>query len=86
MNRVDIDFPERPRFSSQFLLYGPDEAAIRRLFTLQRLDALERYPKLCIAGRGNCLFFYTSRTLGQPNEIGQYVGFVEQLHEVFRAT
>jgi hypothetical protein len=86
MSRVDIDFPERPAFSSRYLLYGPDEAAIRRLFTVPRLDALEHYPDLCIAGRGNCLFFYTSRTLGQPSEVTQYVGFTEQLHEVFRAT
>ena len=84
LDRVDIDFAERPLFSKQFLLYGRDEAAIRRLFTPPRLDLLQNYPRLCAAGQGNCLYFYNSRTVAQPDQIEQYARFVDELHDIFR--
>ena len=83
VNRVDINFPERPRFSSQFLLYGDDETAIRKLFKPSILDQFEQNPQLFVAGSGSCLYFFASRTLAQPLQVRQYVNFVEQLHDAF---
>ncbi len=84
LSRVEINFPERPRFSSQFLLYGDDEPAIRKLFKPSILDHFEQNPQLCVAGSGKCLYFYTSRTLASPAQVGQYLAFVEQLDYAFR--
>ncbi|MGB7203378.1 MAG: hypothetical protein WBD16_14115 [Pyrinomonadaceae bacterium] len=83
LDRVDIDFAERPGFSGRFMLYGKDENAIRHLFTAAKLDFFERTPNLCVFGRGNHLFLYQSRTPSQPAQIQQNVMFLGALHDLF---
>lgn len=50
-----IEFPDSPRFESQFVLSGPTEIAIRALFTKSVRDFFERDPEWTIRGTGNCL-------------------------------
>jgi len=83
LDRVDIDFAERPGFSGRFMLYGKDENAIRSLFTPPKLDFFERIPNLCVFGRGNYLFLYQSRTPAPPAQIQQNVMFLGVLHDLF---
>lgn len=58
-----IEFPDSPRFESQFVLSGPTEIAIRALFTKSVRDFFERDPDWTIHGTGNCL------VLCHPNKI-----------------
>ncbi|MEP6944918.1 MAG: hypothetical protein ABJA02_03310, partial [Acidobacteriota bacterium] len=53
VSAVDIDFEERPDFSRKFMLYGSDEAAIRKLFDGQKFDFFEKNAALSAAGSGN---------------------------------
>jgi hypothetical protein len=84
VSRVDIDFADRPDFSSKILLYGKDEAAIRRLFTGSIFDFFEQNPYLCVFGKGDRLFFYQSRTLTPSNMVKQNVMFLPNLVNLFR--
>jgi hypothetical protein len=70
----DIDFGQRPEFSRQYILRGPDEQAIRRTFTDGLLSFYETYPGTCTDGGGNQLFVYRSGYRFQPQEIQSYVG------------
>lgn len=83
LERLDIDFAERPGFSSRFMLYGKDENSTRRLFTTAKLDFFERTPNICAFGRGNHLFFFQSRTPAPPAQIRQNVMFLGVLHDLF---
>jgi hypothetical protein len=47
----DIDFGQRPEFSRQYILRGPDEQAIRRTFNDGLLSYYESYPR-DVHGRG----------------------------------
>ena len=83
VSRIDIDFAERPNFSRAFLLYGKDEMSIRRLFNTPKFDFFEQNPGLSVSGSGSCVFLYTSRTLAQPAQIGQYLKFLNYAHKLF---
>lgn len=83
VERVNIDFAERPGFSAKFMLYGNDENAIRRLFTTPKLDFFEKNSNVCVFGRGNYLFLYQSRTPAPPAQIQQNVMFLHSLHDLF---
>lgn len=54
----DIDFPDAPRFSGRYRLSGPDEAAIRDLFSPQLLDMLARHPGRRARCYGDRLVWY----------------------------
>jgi len=85
VSQVDIDFAERPGFSSKMLLYGKDEAAIRRSFTGPVFDFFEQNPYLCVFGKGDHLFYYQSRTLTPVNMVRQNVMFLPNLVNLFRS-
>jgi hypothetical protein len=70
----DIDFGQRPEFSKQYILRGPDEPAIRRAFNDGLLSFYEAYPGTCTDGGGNQLFVYRGGYRFQPHEIQTYVG------------
>ena len=70
----DIDFGQRPEFSKQYILRGPDEQAIRRTFNDGLLSFYEKYPGTCTDGGGNQLFVYRGGYRFQPQEIQSYVG------------
>ncbi len=70
----DIDFGQRPEFSRQYILRGPDEQAIRQTFNDGLLSLYETYPGTCTDGGGNQLFVYRGGYRFQPQEIQSYVG------------
>lgn len=79
----DIDFGQRPNFSSQYILRGQDELAIRQAFNDGLLSFYETYPGTCTDGGGNQLFVYRSGQRFEPHEIQQYVGFGLQIMNLF---
>ena len=83
----DINFPEAPLFSKKYILRGPDEAAIRSLFTptlLQSLGGLDR--PITIDSTGDTLFVFRSGRRAKPEEIEAYVNEAKQvLAQLFEA-
>lgn len=84
IDRVDIDFPERPDFSKKFLLYGKHAHLIRQLFTAPVLDFFEKNPNICAFGNGNFLFVYQSRTLSPAAQIQNWLNFLSFLHNLLK--
>jgi hypothetical protein len=54
----DINFPEAPGFSDQYILRGGNEAALRTLFTPALRQFLEPLQHLTIEGADDVLFVY----------------------------
>ena len=79
----DIDFGQRPEFSKQYILRGPDEQAIRRTFNDGLLSFYENYSGTCTDGGGNQLFIFRGGYRFQPQEIQSYVGLGLSVLKVF---
>ncbi|MCX5752283.1 MAG: hypothetical protein NTW97_01420 [Candidatus Krumholzibacteria bacterium] len=58
MGYQDIDFESNPTFSKKYLLRGPDDAAIRSVFTSRVLMFFESEPGLCVEADGRTLIVY----------------------------
>jgi hypothetical protein len=71
----DIDFGQRPAFSSQYLLRGSDEQAIRGTFNDGLLSLYEANPGTCTDGGGNQLLIYREGYRWEAQEIQPFVGF-----------
>jgi hypothetical protein len=48
----DIDFPDAPAFSSKWHVRGPDEDAVRRLFTPEVIEAFAGRRRIVVSGGG----------------------------------
>jgi hypothetical protein len=79
----DIDFGQRPEFSKQYILRGPDEQAIRRTFNDGLLSFFENYSGTSTDGGGNQLFVFRGGYRFQPHEIQSYVGLGLTLASLF---
>ena len=79
----DIDFGQRPEFSRQYILRGPDEQTIRRSFTDQVLSFYETYGGTSTDGGGNQLFLFRGGYRFQPSEIQGYVGLALNAANLF---
>lgn len=69
----DIDFSNRPVFSSKYLLRGEDEQAIRQTFQEQVLAYYENNLKLCTDGGGNEIVFYQQHVRMEPLNVHAYL-------------
>jgi hypothetical protein len=69
----DIDFDSHPVFSSNYLLRGGDEDAIRMLFTDPVLEFYEQNPGLSTEGSGNILLFYRHSVRVGPQGIRPFM-------------
>ncbi|MCG3180643.1 MAG: hypothetical protein BIFFINMI_03005 [Phycisphaerae bacterium] len=58
----DIDFAQAPGFSSRYLVRGPNEAAVRRLFTAEAIAQFQHLPDWCAEGNGQWIVFYPDRS------------------------
>jgi hypothetical protein len=77
---ADINFPESPQFSKKYILRGPDEAAIRSLFTPALLQFLERQERaLTIDAAGDTLFAHRTSRRAKPEEYEAYVAEAKQI-------
>lgn len=54
----DIDFPESPVFSSTYRLAGPNESAIRELFTTEIRQFFDATPGQRVSGGGRFLIWW----------------------------
>lgn len=78
----DIDFEGFPKFSSQFLLKGEDEAAIRAFFTPPLLHLHEQHPDLYVECRGDALLIRSSKGLASTATIEEMLDFGKEYCEI----
>lgn len=76
----DIDLPEWPTFSKRYALRGPDEAAVRQIFTAPVVQYCEAQRGLWISGNGHALWIHRENRRAKPEDLG---GFVDHAREVF---
>ena len=72
----DIDFGNRPLFSSKYLLRGADEQAIRNTFTDAVLTFYEANQGLATDAGGNQLFVFRSGHRAAPHELQGFMNSV----------
>lgn len=69
----DIDFPDHPGFSADYVLQGADEQQVRALFNSERLAFFARRPGLCLEGHGHRLIYYRAKQLVSPGAIPSFL-------------
>lgn len=79
----DIDFGQRPTFSSQYLLRGSDEAAVRSVFSDALLGFYEANQGSSTDGGGNQLFVFRQNYRLPPQEIQAYLTWAVQLKRMY---
>ena len=79
----DIDFAEAPTFSRMYTLRGPDEAAIRSLFTPELLRFCEANRGLWISGAGNLLWFHRENRRVKAAELDAFVNASRETFALF---
>ena len=83
----DIDFDAFPEFSRRFLLRGPSENGIRKLFApalIQFLQMLAQDVKWNIEGSSATLVIYSSDST-IPSDLDSYRSFLEKTSEIAKA-
>ena len=73
MGYQDIDFESNPVFSKKYLLRGPDDAAIRSVFTSRVLMFFESEPGLCVEADGRKLIVYRHSVRAKPEILRESV-------------
>lgn len=79
----DIDFGNRPDFSSKYLLRGPDERAVRSIFTDALLGFYEMNEGTSTDGGGNQLFIFRQNQRPSPHETQAFLNWSLQLQRLF---
>jgi hypothetical protein len=79
----DIDFGNRPTFSSKYLLRGNDEAAVRNLFGDPLLGFYEMNQGLSTDGGGNQLLIYRQDFRTPPHEAQSFLNGALQLQRLY---
>ncbi len=65
----DVNFPDSPEFSNQYILRGQDEAALRAIFSPALRQALEPLHQLTIEGADDALFIFRAGRRIEPDEL-----------------
>jgi len=68
-----IDFKSHPDFSRSYLLRGPSEGAIRRIFRLNLLEYFENHKGWWAEANGMWLILYRPGRLLQPEELPGFI-------------
>lgn len=84
MGYQDIDFESNPVFSKKYLLRGPDDAAIRGIFTNRVLMFFESEPGLCVEADGHMLIVYRHSARVKPEAIRAFAEKGVQIAGLFR--
>jgi hypothetical protein len=79
----DIDFGNRPTFSSEYLLRGQDEQAIRNYFNDGLLGFYETNQGVSTDGGGNQLFIFRQNYRTPPHEAQSFVNWALQLQRLY---
>ena len=79
----DIDFGNRPDFSGKYLLRGPDELAVRSIFTDALLGFYEMNEGTSTDGGGNQLFIFRQNQRPSPHETQAFLNWGLQLQRLY---
>ncbi len=79
----DINFPENPTFSGKFVLQGPDEAAIRRVFSPEVQQQCITKPFMYMEGRADRLFFFIRGKTLSPDNLQAFLNEGHAMADVF---
>ena len=80
----DIDFEGFPSFSHRYFLRGTDEAAVRALFTPQRLAAFESVEPCAVAGAGTRLIYFEPDHLVWPVALDAFLVRASRIFDLLR--
>ena len=67
--RTDVNFPDSPDFSDQYILRGQDEPALRAIFSLALQNALTPLDHLTIEGADDLLFIFRTDRRVKPEDL-----------------
>jgi hypothetical protein len=84
MGYQDIDFESNPVFSKKYLLRGPDEAAIRSVFTSRVLTFLESESGLCVEADGRTLIVYRHSSSAKPEALREFMERGMRIADLFQ--
>ena len=79
----DIDFENRPTFSSKYLLRGTDEPAVRSLFNDALLGFYEMNQGSSADGGGNQLFIFRQGYRSPPHESQAFINWALQIQRLY---
>lgn len=79
----DIDFDEAPDFSRAYRLKGPDEAAVRALFTPEIRHFFAATPDQHVAGGGRFLFWWRGGRLPTAEQLDEWLEQGDQVRRRF---
>ncbi len=79
----DIDFGNRPDFSSKYLLRGSDEQGVRNLFTDALLGFYEMNEGASTDAGGNQLFIFRQNQRPAPHETQAFLNWGLQLQRLY---
>ncbi|MGI8734761.1 MAG: hypothetical protein ACR2LM_15820 [Pyrinomonadaceae bacterium] len=79
----DIDFSNRPTFSSQYLLRGTGEMAIRNTFSDDLFAFYEANPGTSTDGGGNQLFIFRPGYRTPPHEAQSFIEVAARLQSIY---
>jgi len=79
----DIDFADSPEFSSMYLLRGTDEAAVRRVFSVEARRLLSGMPGWHVEGGGAWLAVYKTVDRQSPDAYPDYIKQAGDISSVF---
>lgn len=80
----DIDFSSQPEFSAKYLLRGPNEEAIRRVFDLSVLFHFDHNPGWSVEGRSGQLVVYRHGKKVAPERIPEFIEQTTAIYRLFR--
>ena len=79
----DIDFGNHPEFSSRYILRGPDEQAVRSLFSDAALRFYEMNQGSCTDGGGNQLFLFRQGYKMQAHESQSFINWAVEIKNLY---
>ena len=82
----DIDFLDSPEFSAAYQLKGPDEDAIRRLFTPEIRHFFAATPQQKVTGGGSFLIWWSASALPKAERLDEWLEQGDHVRRRFFAT
>jgi hypothetical protein len=80
----DLAIPGHAEFARNYLLRGPDEAAVRGLFYEGLVAYYDSHPGLSTEGCGDLLVYYRAAKLVEPGALGAFLDEGLRMLELFR--
>ncbi|MBI5595589.1 MAG: hypothetical protein HY928_05805 [Elusimicrobia bacterium] len=79
----DIDLAQEPGFSAAYVLRGPDEDAVRRLFAAGPARALAERPGWTVQGKGEWVLYCRAGRTVAPEKLEEFLWEAKALHGAF---